>query len=230
MVDLFITITGSLDRDILAFTVENETKTFDSFSKGIHFSLEKNRTYRICFEQKPARYLPRSAEIVLNLLCLPIRGIFNIITFNVDQNWEKDISAFRVSGYMDVNLNENTEVSFSFKQGRYDKKAHIFYEPTITCSPDMIISKLITPDAKAIARNHTSFLQNIASASVLFFALLIFLLIQSINHRQYGAFVFVLVVILVFSILVGYLVVNSFQKRKRLLTIFRAQVFHPCDL
>mgnify|MGYP000138721675 CR=1 FL=1 len=221
MVDLFIS--GSLDRDILAFTVENEIKTIDPFSKGIHFSLEKNRAYRIYFEQKSERYIPHSAEIILNLLCLPIRGVFNIITFNADQNWEKDISAYRVSGYIDVNLNENTEVFFSLKQGKYDKKTNIFYEPSITCSPNIIINQFVIPDAKDIVRNHMNFLQNIASVSVIFFALFIFLLTKSINNKLYGAFMLVLVVIIVFSILVAFLVVHSFKKRKRLLIIFSGQ-------
>ena len=87
MIDL--TISGTLDKDVVVFTLNGESKTVDQFSKQVHFSLEKRKTYRLYFEQKSEQYIPRCAEILLNIMFLPIRGIFNVLTFNTTQDWAK---------------------------------------------------------------------------------------------------------------------------------------------
>ena len=110
MIDLCIS--GNLDKDVVIFSLNGESKTVDQFSKQVHFSLEENKIYRLDFEQRSEQFMPGYVEIMLNILFLPIRGIFNVLTFNTDQTWEKDISAFKISGYIDINLNKNTNISF----------------------------------------------------------------------------------------------------------------------
>lgn len=215
MIDLCIT--GYMKRDVLKFTIDGETKTIDQFTKSIHFSLENNRVYRINFEQQTEQYIPRYAEIVLNLLFLPVRGLFNIITFDVNQNWEKDVSAFRVFGYIEVKLNEDTEVFFEFKHGNFDEKAGVFSKPGITFSSDVSLHQTTAADPREVCRRHFDFLLNVASVSVLFFALFIFLSIAAFKNELLAAFIFVLAVMVAVGVLVGYLAVRSFKKRKRLL-------------
>lgn len=227
MIDL--SIFGYLGKDVIIFTVDGETKTIDQFTRCIHFSLENNRMHRIYFEQKTERYIPWFAELMLDFLFFPIRGVFNIITFNIEQNWEKDISAFKVSGYIDVSLNENTEILFEFKHGQYDKEIKVFHEPTIVFSSNLLVTQSNTTDSKEISTKHYNFLKNIMSVAVLFFAFLFFLLTVALKNTLYVAFVSVLVIMILFAIIVGVLVLHSFKKKKHLLTVLSEQKRFGCN-
>ena len=100
MVDLLIS--GSPDNDAVVFSLNGESKTIDRFSNEVLFSLEAGQPYRLKFEQKSEQFIPHYVETFLNILFLPIRGTLNVLTFNTVQEWEKDISAFKISGYIDI--------------------------------------------------------------------------------------------------------------------------------
>lgn len=224
MIDLCIT--GTLKSDILEFTVGDETKAIDRFSNSVHFSLEPKQTYRIYFEQKREQYIPRPVEIVLNLLLLPIRGLFNVITFNVDQAWEKEISAFKASGYIDINLETDTELSFEYKSGSFDKSQKYFYEPTVLFSSEYPTNQKNIADDSDIRRKHINFVQNVISVGIWFYLLFIFLLVISIKYSYHIAFAIVLSVIVIFSILIASLLINSFRKKKQLISALSKQNKH----
>ena len=56
MIDL--SVSGALEKDMVVFSLNGESKAVDPFTKQIHFSLEEKKTYRLYFEQKPAQYIP----------------------------------------------------------------------------------------------------------------------------------------------------------------------------
>lgn len=221
MIDLCIS--GTLNKDLVQFSLNGESKTVDQFSKQIHFSLEERKTYRLYFEQKSEQYIPRCAEILLNILFLPIRGIFNVVSFNIIQDWAKDISAFKLSGYIDINLNENTVISFELTQGNMEKTTNKFRSPAISFSPNVFVEKKLTPDIKEITKKHNNHLLNISSASILLFALLIYLLIVGFKNEIYSACIATSLTIIVFIILTAYLVLTSFKKREALIKTFISQ-------
>lgn len=167
MIDL--SVSGALEKDMVVFSLNGESKAVDPFTKQIHFSLEEKKTYRLYFEQKPAQYIPRCAEILLNMVLLPIRGIFNVLTFHTIQTWEEDISAFRVSGCLDICLDRDTEISFEWKPGKFEKQTNTFYKPTISFSPDMQAEQTFLPDEKEIIKNYRTMRK--ASARHMFFSL-----------------------------------------------------------
>lgn len=224
MIDLCIS--GSLSKDIILFSINGETKYIDQFSKEIHFSLEEKKIYRIHFEQKTEQYISRFAENVLNILFLPVRGIFNIVTFNINQNWENDISAFKLSGYIEINLHKDTEILFDLKHGKFDKKTNSFIPPLISFYPNVSIEQAITSDATEVSKKHGNYLQNIASVSMLLFVLLIYLLFVGLGNKLYIACVITSMLVLVFGILVFVLVQRSFKKKKSLLMTLAHQLSH----
>ena len=224
MIDLCIT--GTLEKDIVVFSVDGETKTIDQFSNHIHFSLEEKKIYRIQFEQKSEQFVPRYAEVMLNILFFPVRGIFNILTFNNVQNWEKDISAFKVSGYIDISLNKDTEISFDLRHGEFDKDTNKFQRPIISFDPSILIEQLCSPDAKEIIKKHQNHLLNIGSASVLLLALLFYLIFIGVRNEIYVACIFTLILLIAFGVLIAYLLFHSFKKKNSLLTALEQQSEH----
>ena len=217
MIDLHIS--GVTEEYSVDFTVGGETKTVDSVRKDIHFSLEENKEYRVYFEQKTPKYLPRGVEILLEILFLPLRGLFNVITFNVKPDWEKDVSAFRVSGYFDVKPKENTDLSFRLKPGEYDGKS--FSRPELVFSSETEVRQAAIPAPEEIFSGHGRYLKNILSVGLLFFALFIYLLAVAVDNAIPAAIICVSAVLLFGTILLGYSIFRSFKKRKTLLAALR---------
>ena len=210
MIDLCIS--GNLNKDLVVFSLNGESQTVDQFSKQVHFSIEEKKTYRLYFEQKSEQYIPHYAEILLNILFLPIRGIFNVLTSNTIQDWAKDISAFKLSGYIDINLCENTEISFMLTQGNIEKNTHKFRTPSISFSPNVSVKQQLTPDIKEITKKHCNHLLNICSASILLFALLFYLLAIGLkNENHFFTAPFLLVGLLVSVILVSVILKQALQ-------------------
>lgn len=87
MIDL--SITGMIEEGILEFTVNGKTKSIDQFTPKINFTLKDKGVCRIFFEHKMAKYVPERIEKAIDILFMPITGLFNILTFNVEPNWEK---------------------------------------------------------------------------------------------------------------------------------------------
>ena len=221
MIDLCIS--GNLNKDGVVFSLDGETQTITQFSEEVHFSLEENQEYRIYFEQKQSEYISHFAEILLNIISLPIRGIFNVITFNSDQNWEKDISAFKLSGYIDVCISEDTKVSFELKRGNFARESNTFTTPMISFSPDVLTEQLFTADEEEISKEHSVFLWNIVSVSILLFAILIYLLCVGVNNDIYIAKIVVSILLVAFAGVLSFLVVHSFKKKRTLLEILGSQ-------
>ena len=189
MIDLCIsgTLDEELGGDAVIFSINGESKAVDRFSGQVHFSLEENKTYRLCFEQSSGQSVPRFVGNILNVLLLPVRGILNAITFNVAPDWWKDVSAFKISGYVDINLNENADISFELKRGNFDKNTNTFCPPAISFSPDVLTERSCIPDVKEITKAHHNHLLNIASGSVLLFALLFYLLYVGVKNEMNAA-------------------------------------------
>lgn len=110
---------------------------------------------------------------MLNILFLPVRGIYNVITFNIDQNWEKEISVFKLCGYIDICIHEDTQVLFELKHGKFDKESNSFMLPMISFFGNVLIEQSITSDVAEISKGHCNHLLNIASVSLLLFTLLV---------------------------------------------------------
>lgn len=221
MIDLCIS--GTLEKDAVIFSLNGECKTINQFSKQIHFLVEEKKTYRLHFEQKNEQFIPRHIGIMLNILFLPIRGIINILTFNTIPIWWNDISAFKISGYIDINLTEATEISFELKQGYFDKRTDMFCPPVISFSPNILIEQSCIPDMKEIKKAHHNHLSNIASASILLFALLLYLLYIGAKNELNVACIITLILMILLCILTTWLIWHSFKKRGSLITVLNNQ-------
>lgn len=221
MIDL--TISGTLDKDVVVFTLNGESKHIDQFSKQVHFSVEATKTNRLYFEQRSEQYIPHPAEIILNILFLPVRGIFNVLTFNTVQMWEKDISAFKLSGYIDISLNETAEITFELRQGRFEKQTNTFYRPTISFSPDVLVDQTCLMDVNEITKKHHNHVLNICSAAVLLLGILLYLLFAGLKNEMYVACIITSTFIIIFSILTLSLIWHSFKKRSYLISTLTAQ-------
>lgn len=225
MIDLCIS--GILDEDLsgdfLVFSIDGESKTIDRFSGQVHFSLEKNKAYRLYFEQKSEQAIPRFAENILDVLFLPVRGILNAVTFNTSPTWWKDISAFKISGYIDIDLNENAEISFELKSGSFDKNTDMFCPPVISFSRGISTEQSCIPDFHGITKAHHNHLLNIASTSVLLLALLFYLLHVGAKNEMNVACVITTALIISFVILTAWLILHSFKKRDSLIIALAGQ-------
>lgn len=218
-----LSISGFLEKDMVIFSLNGESKSVDQFCKQIHFSLEEKKTYRLYFEQKSEQLIPRFAEFLLNILFLPIRGVFNVLAFYANQTWEKDISAFKISGYIDINLDHDTKISFELKQGRFEKQTNTFYKPTISFSHDVSMKKTYSKDIKEITKNHHNYVQNICSSSALLLALLLYLLFVGFKNELYDACIVTSTLIIFFSILTLSLIFHSYRKRTNLISTLTSQ-------
>ena len=221
MIDLYIS--GTIEKDAVIFSLNGESKTINQFSKQIHFSVEEKKIYRIHFEQKNEQFIPRHIEIILNILFLPIRGIINILAFNTIPIWWNDISAFKISGYIDIDLNETTEISFELKQGHFDKSTNMFCPPVISFSPDILTEQSCTADITEIKKAHHNHLSNIASASILLFALLLYLLYIGAKNELDVACIITSILMILLCILTTWLIWHSFKKRGALLMVLNNQ-------
>lgn len=223
MIDLCITdISENLENSI-EFKIQNEIKIINQFSTSAHFLLEENKIYRIHFAQKSEQYIPRYAEIILNILSIPIRGLFNIFSFNNVQTWEKDISAFKISGYFDIILNKDTEISFKVKQGTFDKNANCFSRPVIYFSHGIIFEQTCVPAPKEITEKHRNYLLNISSSSAILLALLFYLVFVGIKNHIYVACIVASLFLVLFLLLIVYLILYSFKKKCYLLNVLKNQ-------
>lgn len=221
MIDL--TISGTLDKDVVVFTLNGESKHIDQFSKQAHFYVEATKTNRLYFEQKSEQYIPHSAEIILNILLFPLRGVFNVLTFNTVQSWEKDISAFKLSGYIDITLDEATEITFELKQGKFDRQTNTFYKPTICFFPNVNTVQTCIMDAGEITKKHHSHVLNICSASALLLGILLYLLFAGLQNEMYIACIVTSMFVIFFSILTLSLISHSFKKRFNLISTLDIQ-------
>ena len=223
MIDLCIS--GTLNKDLVIFSLNGESQTIDQFSKQIHFLLEERKTYRIYFEQRTEQYIPRYAETLLNILFLPIRGVFNVLTFNTVQDWAKDISAFKLSGYIDVNLSENTEIAFELAQGYVETTTNKFFSPTISFSPNAFMKSTLTPNIREITKKHGNHLLNILSASLLLLTMLVYLLSVGFKNENLFACVVTSLLIVTFVFLTIYLILISFKRRRTLIKSFEDHLY-----
>ena len=225
MIDLCIS--GILDEelggDAVIFSIGGESKNVDLFSGQVHFLLEENKTYRLRFEQRSQRSVPQFVENILDVLFLPVRGILNAITFNGSPDWWKDVSAFKISGYVDINFNANAEISFELKSGYFDKNTNTFCPPAISFSPDISTERSCIPDVKEITKAHHNHLLNIASGSVLLFALLFYLLYVGVKNEMNAACIIISILIVSFVILTAWLILHSFRKRDSLITALNSR-------
>ena len=221
MIDLCIA--GSLCRDSIVFSVNGETKTINQFNKSIHFLLIENKEYRIFFDQQREEDIPIGVKVLLEILFFPIRGVFNVILYNTDQDWEKDISVYKVSGYIDVKFNKNTNILFNLKYGGYDANKKQFYKPEIVFSPDIHVNQITVIDVREISLKHSTFLKNLASVGLLFFILFAYLLVIAINNAITFASIFISIVMIFMGFFLGCLILHSFKKKKFLLTTLYKQ-------
>lgn len=214
-------ISGFLEKDSMVFSLNGEEKTISQTCQSVQFFLEENKTHRVYFEQRTEQLIPHQVEVVLNILFLPVRGVFNAILFNADQNWEREISAFKLSGYIDVNPTENAEVSFKVKQGYFEKNAGGFYKPTITFSPGVLVEQTVATDAKEITKKHNNHLLNIASVGVLLLALFVVLLFAAAENLGFTEVTLVLTIMLALVGVGVFLVLHSFKRKKQLLALLK---------
>ena len=223
MIDLCISGISENIENSIEFKVQNETKIINQFSNHAHFSLEENKAYRIHFAQKSEQYIPRYAEIILNILFLPVRGFFNILTFNNIQEWEKEISTFKIFGYIDVILNEDTEISFKLKHGSFDKNTNSFSQPEICFSDGILYEQSCIPNPKEITKKHRNYLLNLGSSSAILFALLFYLVFVGFKNHIYVACIVTSFLIVSFLVLIVHLVLYSFKKKYSLLNVLKNQ-------
>ena len=212
MIDL--SITGMIEEGILEFTVNGKTKSIDQFTPKINFTLKDKGVCRIFFEHKMAKYVPKRIEKAIDILFMPITGLFNILTFNVEPNWEK-ISVFRVSGYIYINIESDTEITFQYTVGYFNKSKECFDKPIILFSNNKceVFQQAIAYDGD-IKQKHYEFVRNVISASMWFYILFGYLFIQSISHNNYGALIILSIVIIFFSVLIGMILAKASVKRK----------------
>lgn len=86
-------------------------------------------------------------------------------------------------------------------------------------SPEISTKQTLTRAPEEIFSAHRRFLKNLASVSLLFFALFIFLLVAAINATLFGAAVFISAITVFMGGLIAFLTLRSFKKRKKLLKL-----------
>lgn len=214
-------ITGTIEDNVFSFTIDGETKIIDQFNKRVNFILKDKGVYRIFFKQKVEEYIPEKVDKAISILFIPIKGLFNIITFNVPYKWEEKISAFKVSGYIDINIERDTEITFQYKYGFFNELKECFDKPKILFFNACEVFQQNTAYEDDIKKKYCGFVQNVISVSMWFYILFGYLFIQSISHNNYLAFTVILNVLIIFSILIGLVLAKAFKKKKRLILILK---------
>lgn len=217
MIDL--SITGTIEEGVFEFTFCGETKSIDQFTPKINFHLEGKGVHRIFFEQKKAKYIPGQIDKAVSILLTPLKGLFNILTFNVDSKWEEKISAFKVSGYIDVDIESDTELTFQYTAGYFNRSKGDFNKPVLLFSSKgecEVFQKYII-DYDAVKNRYYSFVQNVISVSMWFYILFGYLFIQSVLHGNYGALIILLIAVIFFSALIGVVLAKASVKKNKLI-------------
>ena len=88
--------------------------------------------YEIVLSQKKAtKNIPIYMYLVY-LVTFVFQGIFSILFFNVDRNWEKKIAPFRVYSKFKVYLKSDTNLSFNYSGAEYDDNTSKWSKPIFT--------------------------------------------------------------------------------------------------
>ena len=203
--------------DIYELRINDDIKVIDQFTRNISFSLKDNGLYRVYFEQKHGHQLPKYIGIPLMLLCLPLKGLFNILTFNSEHDWYKETTAFRLSGYVDIEVHEDSEMEWRVTWGYFDQKRGTFVEPVLETSPscNQLLSNVC--DNTEIRRKYNAFINNLASVSIWFYLLFGYLFGISVYNSNHFAMILTGLLLLSLSCIILGIILVSRRKMRRLL-------------
>ena len=219
-----LSINGIFREDeVYQLKINDDVKLIDQFSKCACFSLPARGNYRIYFEQKRTCQLPKCIGIPLMILCFPFRGLFNILTFNSENNWEKETTAFRLAGYIDIDICEDSEIKFRTIQSYYDQNSNVFIEPSLQIDSPCDQTMQNIWDDIGIRQKYNAFLKNLISVSIWFYVLFGYLFSRAVYGSNRIAIISVGVILLLVScIIIGLIAVNH-KKMKKILHCFELQ-------
>lgn len=102
-----------------------------------------------------------------------IRGIFNALILNAEAKWYKEISPYFISTTFNVDIEEDTEMTFFIKYKKYDE----WLQPTFTCKEKPNIDVVYKLNTDEFLNGYNRFVKNVLSVELLLFIFLLYMLI-----------------------------------------------------
>lgn len=192
-------------------------------SQEIDFEIEHSGVYQISIIRQPIN-IPKPVSLIMNLLTFPLQGIFHIITFNTDDHWENSIQAYNLEKCScEMDIEKDTVLEIKINKSQYLPTSHCFSMPSISTYPELNFTTEICSDRKEVFNHYYGFVKKVLSMSVIFYALFIFLLYQSLRIRNIMASIVVSLTLIAISAALFIILLTAKRRRKKVLGFFDTQ-------
>lgn len=205
------------------FSLKGNSKILDSVNNTIIFDSLDPGTYMVRVEhiyEKSSKWL----SILLFILTAVIRGVFYFVLMDIDTAWEKKIQAFILKGKLQVNIQADTVLYFSYTQSQYQSVLSQWKHPVLTVSPECPLELTYLANPSDFTFQFGRYMKKVVSMASVIGCLFLFLLYVALTRQNLMAIIFLSIFVIGLIILVIYLYVLNNRKKARLINAFLSQI------
>ncbi|MCD8025409.1 MAG: hypothetical protein LUF33_00310 [Clostridiales bacterium] len=143
-------VKGNFSGELINVTVNGATKSMDAdLEKSVSFDLPEGNTYKVVISTQPDKNNRTLLNILLFVVTMVIRGIFCIFLPDTDSKWYKNISPYCLRAEFTVNLKQDTEIAFKYKNAEYNEISNTWFPAVFECNMDDSVKVSYTKNTSA---------------------------------------------------------------------------------
>ncbi|MGN1134188.1 MAG: hypothetical protein ACI4RN_07025 [Oscillospiraceae bacterium] len=211
-----LSIQGNIPENTnLLVKIGEETEIINNMNNTVEFDLPEDKEYCVIFEEpaeKPAR---NALGIVIFILTILLQGLFNIVMFNTDTRWYKNIKCSTVKAKVYVNLKEDTKMEVCYSYAHFNDDLR-YVQAAFTVEQDMKTETENYFNKESFVNAYFGYVKQIVSVAfivMIVFAYLMYISVKNIN----GAAICLMAVLIAAIILITALVLRSQYKKMKVL-------------
>ncbi len=188
-------------------------KIIDSSHPVVSFQLE-NGQHEICIEQF---FSPEASGLfvrILKIVSLPLSGLLNIVAFNTDMDWEKDICAYGLKATLKLSVCENAEYDISLINSSFSWQTESFTKPSLTVLPNLEVKTEFIENEGSIDLSFEKFIRRTYSVFSVILLLAGFMIYNAVADGKNISLTAICVTVTIF-LFVGQILINLKNERKR---------------
>ncbi len=197
-------------------------KIIDSVHPAVSFSVD-NGPCEILIEQFSEPTPDGGFWKILNIISLPLKGLFNMIFSYTDVEWEEKIRAYKLKSRITIDVLDDCEYEFSLIDSEFLWRTESFSSPVVMCDENVDIHTESIENPDSIDQCYQKFIQKMYSEFsfvLLFFGILLYNYKRDGNKATMIICGIVIVGLFIFAI---FLNVFNEKKRKKLHQIFNSR-------
>lgn len=208
------------EKETYGISVGKIDKFIDSTRRNVSFYLKEGE-HQVYIEQ----YFPPTPCGVLrkliDVVTLPFVGVFNILSFNSNVEWEREVCAFGLRSVLNLNVCEDAEYKITLSKSEFSWETERFSEPSIDTLPhiDAKTEYIENPQSIDICyKKYTRKLYSVLSVILILFGLIFSKTVTDVETD----FLTVALGVVTVAVFLGAVlsVVKNSKKRKELLRVF----------